>query len=132
MKKPTSALVANKAAPKKPAAKGKTKKSEKLCAHSRCRAQASSDGYCRLHYLANWRHIKLNEKIKAEKRLNAFVDRIAKKYPKDYLEKIKEGLENEDKFKETVAELDVETGTESKDTDKEFLENFMRIVKPGE
>ena len=83
------AAAVSKAAPKK-AAKGK-EKSKKLCAHSRCRAQASADGYCRLHYLANWRHIKLNEKIKAEKRLNAFVDRIAKKYPKDFLEKIKEG-----------------------------------------
>jgi hypothetical protein len=117
------------AAPKK---KRGPQKDKKYCVETGCRQMAASSGYCRLHYLANHSTIKLSQKIKAEKRLNAFVDRLAKKYPKDYLEKLKEGLEDENKFKETVQELDMEpAGGENPETDKEFLEKFMRIIKPG-
>ena len=51
---------------------------------------------------------------------------------KDFLEKIKEGLEDENKFKQSVQELDLETDGEEKETDDEFLEKFLRVVKPGQ
>ena len=110
----------------------KSDKKKKFCAESGCRKAAQSQGYCRLHYLANWRHIKLNKQIKAESRLNSFVDRIAKKYPKDFMEKIKEGLEDEDKFKQVAQELDIDPAEpNTEDTENEFLEKFLRAVKPG-
>lgn len=105
----------------------------KKCAQRGCKqpSQNESEGYCRLHYIANWKHIKFNDKVKAERRLNAYVDRIAKKFPKDYLEKIKETLENEGKFKEMVSELDIDLEAGPKESDDEFLEKFLRAVKPG-
>jgi hypothetical protein len=44
------------------------------------------------------------------------------------LERIKEGLEDEEKFKASVAELDLESEEDS-ETEREFLEKFLRSVK---
>lgn len=113
-------------------AKGSASKKEKLCLVPSCKKEGATHGYCRLHYISNWKRIRLNEKIKAERRLNAYVDKIAKKYPKDYLEKIKETLEDEHKFKEMVTELDLEVELTPRETDDEFLAKFMRAIKPGD
>jgi hypothetical protein len=103
---------------------------KKFCLQDKCKSAPVSHGYCRLHYIANWKHIKFNNQVKAERRLNAYVDRIAKKYPKDFLERIKEGLESEEKFKQTVEELDLDTeGNENHETEREFLEKFVRNIK---
>jgi len=101
----------------------------KFCVQAQCKEEAVSHGYCRLHYIANWKHIKFNDHVKAERRLNAYVDRLSKKYPKDYLERIKEGLENEEKFKQTVEELDLDSDAEPTETEREFLEKFVRGIK---
>ena len=102
---------------------------KKFCLQADCKSEAVSHGYCRLHYIANWKHIRFNDQVKAERRLNAYVDRISKKYPKDYLDRIKEGLENEDKFKQTMEELELESGEETTETEREYLEKFVRSVK---
>ena len=106
-------------------------KAKKKCAQRGCKTPSVSEGYCRLHYLANWKHIKFNEQVKAERRLNAYIDRLAKRYPKDYMEKIKEGLEDPEKFQQMVDELEVEVGKSEPETDNEFLEKFMRVIKPS-
>ncbi|NBT57508.1 hypothetical protein EBT16_01875 [bacterium] len=130
LKKPRTASAKKVAPAKKTVAKAADKK-EKLCSVPSCKKEASAQGYCRLHYISNWKHIRFNEKVKAERRLNAYVDRISKKYPKDFLEKIKETLEDENKFKEMVSELEIELDMSPKETDDEFLEKFLRALKPG-
>lgn len=105
---------------------------KKYCAEADCKSEAVSHGFCRLHYIANWKHLRLNKQVKAERRLNAYVDRLTKKYPADYLDKIKEGLENEEKFKQTVNELDLEADSENPETEREFLERFNRNIKGSE
>lgn len=110
--------------------KKKTGKAKK-CSERGCKLPSVSEGYCRLHYLANWKHIKFNEQVKAERRLNAYIDRLSKRYPKDYMEKIKEGLEDPEKFKQMADELEVEVGKTEPETDNEFLEKFMRVIKPS-
>ncbi|MFM8314032.1 MAG: hypothetical protein ACKOA8_07070, partial [Deltaproteobacteria bacterium] len=107
------------------------KTATKPCSQAKCKSIAESSGYCRLHYLANWKRIKLNNQLKAEARLNHFVDKLAKKYPDSYIEKIKEGVENEERFLEITKELDIESKESIKETDSEFLERFLRVVKPG-
>ncbi len=103
---------------------------EARCTHAKCKQPAAQEGYCRLHYLANWKHIKLNNQLKAEKRLNAYVDRLAKKYPGDFMDKIREELEDENKFKQSVQELEIDPDAENPETDREFLERLSRIFKP--
>jgi len=100
---------------------------KKFCVENECKQEAVSHGYCRLHYIGHWRHIKFDRHVKAERRLNAYVDRLTKKYPKDFMDKIKEGLEDESKFRETVEELDLEA--DRSETEEEFLEKFLRDIK---
>jgi hypothetical protein len=113
--------------PSKP--KKSTPPKQKFCVQTDCREEAVSHGFCRLHYIANWKHIKFNTKVKAERRLNAYVDRIAKKYPKDYMERIKEGLESDEKFKKTFEELEIDGSEENSETEREFLEKFVGKLK---
>ena len=108
-------------APKKAA-----KPKKRYCMHDECKEEAVSHGYCRLHYIANHRTIRLSEQIKAERRLNAYVDRLSKRYPGEVLDRIKEGIESEDKFKESVQELDLDSDPEPTETEREFLERFDR------
>lgn len=109
------------------AAKPSTSKT-KICAESRCKSPATSDGYCRLHYLRNWKELKSEQKDKAEKRLNSYIDRLMKKYPGEYMDKIKESLESEEKFKEAMQEVDLEVEGDG-ESDREFLEKLSRNVK---
>lgn len=108
-----------------------TVENKRYCTHEECKSEAVNKGYCRKHYLANWKLMRLNDHLKAEKRLNAYVEKLAKKYPADWMEKIKEGVEDENKFKQSVEELDVEVQPDEPATDNEFLEKFMRTIKPG-
>ena len=110
-------------------AKKPVKTKKKFCDQADCERGAVSHGYCRLHYISNYKHIKFNNHVKAERRLNAYVDRLAKKYPKDYLERIKEGLESEDKFKETMQDLELDGDAEPPETEREYLEKFLRGLK---
>ncbi len=124
-KKPKAETKAKSATPAKP-----TTSKTKICAESRCKAPAATEGYCRLHYLRNWRELKSDQKDKAEKRLNSYIDRLMKKYPGEYLDKLKESLESEEKFREAMSEVDLEQ--EEGESDREFLERLSRNVKIGE
>ena len=95
-----------------------------------CKSGATAHGFCRLHYIENWKTIKFDRHLKAEKRLNAYVNQLSKRYPKDFMDKLKEGLENEEKFKQTVEELDLESDHgNTSETEQEFLEKFIRGIK---
>ena len=90
-----------------------------------------SEGYCRLHYLRNWKELKSEAKDKAEKRLNSYIDRLMKKYPGEYMDKLKESLSSEEKFKEAMQEVDLKPEGNG-ESDREFLEKLSRNVKIGE
>ena len=105
-------------------------KKTRYCIGDSCASPATVKGYCRFHYLVYWRDIRLIGQEKAEKKLDDFVNRLAEKYPKDYLKKIKEGIEDENKFTKVVGELDLETTKDDPETEREFVENFGRKVKP--
>lgn len=111
--------------------KTKQKGSKKFCLQSGCRQQPVNEGFCRKHYLLNWKQIKLKEQLQAEKALNHYVDRLVKKYPEDYLDKIKAGLENEEKFSETIKELSLENEDDKETTEREYLEKLARDFKLG-
>lgn len=116
-------------APKETKAKACSKKES--CLQKGCRERATTKGYCRIHYIANWKRIRLNRQMKAERRLNSYVNRLVKKYPKEYLEKIKEGLESEEKFVESLHEMDIQGETGPTDTEREYLERLSRNFKLG-
>lgn len=102
---------------------------KRFCLGDSCHLQGTIKGYCRMHYISHWREIRDKKNQRAEKRLDDFVNRLAEKYPKDYLQKIKEGLEDEDKFTKTVQEVEAEPDKENIETEREFLERFERKIK---
>jgi len=64
----------------------------KICKEPDCNDAATTAGYCRLHYLKNWKQIKNEERKKAAKRLNKYVESVVKKHPDRYVDVIKEDL----------------------------------------
>lgn len=114
-------------APRKPRAK-KAKLPE-LCVFKDCTPDTRKfQGLCRKCYLSNWQTIKGEKQQKAQRRLNAYVEAITKKYPDDYIERIRDGLENEDAFNKMVAELELDQEAES-ETEREFIEKFARKIR---
>gem|GEM_PF-5260279 len=113
----------------KPAKPRKKKDMPELCMTRDCTPETRKfSGLCRKCYLFNWKGLKSVEQEKAQRRLNAYVERITKKYPEDYIERIRDGLENEDIFNKMVAELELEQESES-ETEREFLEKFSRKIR---
>lgn len=124
---PKTTKVAETAVEPKP----KKAKKPKKCSTRGCKNPGVSNGLCRLHYLLGYKDRKADEKSRAERRLNAYVDRLAKRYPDEYLEKIKEGIENEDAFKKTIEQLELDKDhDEHPETEREYLEKLVRGVKP--
>lgn len=66
----------------------------KICKETGCDNEATTSGYCRLHYLKNWQKIKKADKERAAKRLNAYVEAVCKKHPEKYVEVIKRDLKS--------------------------------------
>lgn len=73
----------------------------KLCKEKDCHNMQTSSGYCRLHYLRNWKKIKTEQKKKSAKNLNRYVDAILKRNPDRYMEEIKKDIRSKD-FEEKV------------------------------
>jgi hypothetical protein len=70
----------------------------KLCKQKGCVNAATTTGYCRFHYLKNWKKIKQQQKKKAIKNLNKYIDHIMHKNPNGYMDTIREDLKNVDQF----------------------------------
>lgn len=70
----------------------------KLCHYKGCNNAATTMGFCRFHYLKNWKKIKAKQKQKAIKNLNKYIDHIMHKHPDGYMDVIREDLRNLDQF----------------------------------
>lgn len=76
----------------------------RICAEAGCRNLQTTKGYCRLHYLKNWRQVKTERQRKAAERLNRYVEGICKKYPDRYMEIIRKDLRHDREFAPPVDE----------------------------
>ncbi|MBI2082967.1 MAG: hypothetical protein HYT76_05305 [Deltaproteobacteria bacterium] len=70
----------------------------KICLETGCRNAQTTKGYCRLHYLKNWKGLKSEAHKKAAERLNRYVEGIVKKYPDRYMEVIRKDLRGKKDF----------------------------------
>ena len=64
----------------------------RICKEIDCKDAATTSGYCRFHYLKNWKRIKSTERRRAAKRLNKYVENMVKRHPDKYVDVIKEDL----------------------------------------
>ncbi|MBL7684572.1 MAG: hypothetical protein JNK65_00865 [Deltaproteobacteria bacterium] len=64
----------------------------KICKETGCVSEQTTDGFCRLHYLKNWKKIRKEKKEKSLRTLNRYIDNIIKSDPDHYVDKLKEKL----------------------------------------
>lgn len=73
----------------------------KICKEEGCHNSQTTSGYCRLHYLKNWKRLKAEVQERAAKRLNRYVEFICKQHPDRYVDVIKENLRSKN-FEKTT------------------------------
>lgn len=69
----------------------------RICKEQGCNNAQTTKGYCRLHYLKNWKKIKAKKQKDAAKRLNQYIENIVAKNPDRYMEVLKKEIRS-DKF----------------------------------
>lgn len=67
----------------------------RICKDPGCENEATASGFCRLHYLRNWKLIKIDEQRKAAEKLNKYIENMASRDPDNYIENIKDDLSSE-------------------------------------
>ena len=104
----------------------------KYCLEEGCNDSSTFKGYCRLHYIKNWKYIKMQQKLQAEKKLNEYIERLVDKYPNDYMKIIKEDLASNKDLSELLAESDIHEADPSQHYDEdthEIIENIKKSIK---
>jgi len=64
----------------------------KICKEEGCDNTQTTGGYCRLHYLKNWKKLKTKKQKKAATRLNKYIEGIVEKHPDRYMDVIKKEI----------------------------------------
>jgi hypothetical protein len=90
---------------------------ETVCREVACEGLSTSGGYCRLHYIKNWKKIKRKETILREKKLNQYIEELVAKYPDKYIEAIRQDLANDKDFAKVIYDLDLDEGVEDFDVE---------------
>ena len=81
---------------------------DSVCREVACEGLGTTAGYCRLHYIKNWRKIKRKEVILKEGKLNIYIEELVSKYPEKYLEAIRHDLANDKEFAKVLQDLDLD------------------------
>lgn len=89
-RKPPPRHAVRKAVPKTPSRKSRAK--IKLCKEVGCHNTQTASGFCRLHYLRNWKRIKTKQRKAAAEKLNKYVERMAQQFPDRYIDEIKKDI----------------------------------------
>ena len=91
------------------------------CKEPGCDNLATTLGYCRLHYIQNWKEIQLKKEILKEGKLQAFIEELVSKYPKNYLQGIISDFQDDKEFYKVLHELNIAT-------DLDFDDEFETVI----
>ena len=104
----------------------------KICIEEGCKNAQTTEKYCRLHYLKNWKKIREETQKKAADRLNKYVDGICKKNPDRYVDvirrEIKTGSGEIVKATDEVGD-NMEEGLDMGFQDDEVLDQLLSRIK---
>lgn len=101
-----------------------------VCREVACEGLATSGGYCRLHYVKNWKKIKRKELILREKKLNQYIEELVAKYPDKYIEAIRQDLANDKDFAKVIYDLDLDEGVDDFDIEGgESADSLIDTIK---
>lgn len=107
---------------------------KRYCKVGECDELATSDSYCRYHYLLNWKKIQLRKKILAGDKLNRYIEELTARYPDKYLEMIRKDLATDKDFLAALQELEIDEGAEdyeSDDDSKSYVDEIRGVAGGG-
>ncbi|MFH1728643.1 MAG: hypothetical protein ABIA04_09525 [Pseudomonadota bacterium] len=81
------------------------KRNISLCKIPNCGNQAFHKGFCRLHYLKEWKVVKKQEGESLEVNLDDFIEKLKIKYPKDFLDILKQATKNSENLNKRLKEI---------------------------
>jgi hypothetical protein len=133
---PTAAAVAAAAALSRAKPGGKPSGSSRMSAHDgevcrevACEGLGTSAGYCRMHYIKNWKKIKRKEVILKEGKLNKYIEELVAKYPDKYIEAIRQDLANDKDFAKVIHDLDLDESVDDFDGEGESIDAIVGDIK---
>lgn len=102
---------------------------EAVCREVACEGLATTAGYCRLHYIKNWKKIKRKEQILSEGKLNQYIEELVLKYPDKYIEAIRQDLSSEKEFAKVIYDLDLDESVDEFDIEGETVDSLIDTIK---
>lgn len=78
-----------------------------ICSFSGCYDMATIKGFCRLHYLSNWKRLKAKEAKSEGLELQDYLKQLAARFPEEYFEKLRNEIDemaSKEAAKESAAE----------------------------
>jgi hypothetical protein len=103
--------------------------SSEVCREVACEGLSTTAGYCRLHYIKNWKKIKRKEVILKEGKLNQYIEELVLKYPDKYIEAIRQDLASDKDFAKVIYDLDLDEGTDEFDPEGESMDAVIDTIK---
>lgn len=101
----------------------------RICKEKGCKDAATTSGFCRLHYLRNWKQIRDAKREAGAKRLNRYIERVLRKNPDDYLDVIRRDLEKPDFEDSVVRALDFGEDASAQVEEGDDENEIDRIIK---
>jgi hypothetical protein len=102
-----------------------------VCRETACESLATTLGYCRLHYIKNWKKIKRKEVILKEGKLNQYIEELVAKYPDKYIEAIRQDLASDKDFASVIVDLDLDESVDDFEGDPDNAEGLIENIKGG-
>ncbi len=102
---------------------------ENMCHEVACESLATTGGYCRLHYIKNWKKIQRKIIILKEGKLNQYIEELVAKYPDKYIEAIRQDLDDDKAFAKVIHDLDLDEGSDEFEGEGESLEAVIGDIK---
>lgn len=75
----------------------------RICKEPGCNNAQTTKGYCRLHYLKNWKEIKAAKQKESARRLNKYIENIVARHPDKYVEVLKKEIKSR-RFEKNINE----------------------------
>jgi hypothetical protein len=114
---------------KSPLSSGRGLSDSEVCREIACEGLATTAGYCRLHYIKNWRKIKRKEIILKEGKLNQYIEELVAKYPDKYIEAIRQDLATDKEFSKVISDLDLDESSDDFEGDGENVDALIDTIK---
>ncbi len=102
---------------------------ERMCRESGCENVATTQGYCRLDYVKNWKRIKRKEMILKEGKLNSYIDELVSKYPEKHMDVIRQDIASEGGFAKVIRDLELDDAVDDSAYDADSIDNLIGSIR---